>query len=61
MLATRIGVLSAGDTDLPDRTREASAEPVPLNLPSARPMGGVALVREWVADVAQISCSSRTP
>ena len=58
MLATRIGVLSAGDTDLPDRTREASGEPVPLSLPSGRPMGGVALVREWVADVAQISCSS---
>jgi hypothetical protein len=57
VLATRIGVLSAGDTDLPDRAREASGEPVPLSLPAGRPMGGVTLVREWVADVAQISCS----
>ena len=44
MLATRIGVLSAGDTDLPDRTREAGGEPVPMTLPPGRP-GDVALAR----------------
>ena len=53
----RIGVLSAGDTDLPDRTREAGGEPVVLALPRGRP-AGVALAREWVADVAQIRASS---
>src|SRR5215207_3662152 len=57
MLVPRIGVLSAGDTDLPDRTREAGGEPVPLILPPGRP-GGVALAREWIADVAHISCAS---
>jgi dihydroxy-acid dehydratase len=56
--APRIGVLSAGDTDLPDRLREAGGEPVPLILAAERPMGGVALAREWVADRAQISCAS---
>ena len=55
--APRIGVLSTGVTDLPDRVRESGGEPVPLVLPKARPKGGVALVREWIADSAQISCS----
>jgi hypothetical protein len=59
MLAPRIGVLSAGDTSLPDRARAAGGEPVPLTLPHGRPKGGVALAREWAADVAQISCASR--
>jgi dihydroxy-acid dehydratase len=54
----RIGVLSAGDTDLPDRVRQSSGEPVSLTLPPWRPNGGVALVREWVADIAQVSCGS---
>ena len=57
MLAPRIGVLSAGDTDLPDRTREAGGEPVRLILPRGCP-GGVALAREWIADIAHISCAS---
>jgi dihydroxy-acid dehydratase len=30
---------------------------VPLRLPPSVPEGGVALVREWVADLAEISCS----
>jgi dihydroxy-acid dehydratase len=51
----RIGVLSAGASGLTDRIREAGGEPVPLVLPKARPKGGVALVREWVADAAEIS------
>jgi dihydroxy-acid dehydratase len=50
------GVLSTGVTDLPDRVRESGGEPVPLILPKARPKGGVALAREWIADFAQISC-----
>jgi dihydroxy-acid dehydratase len=54
----RIGVLSAGASDLPDRTREAGGEPVSLILPPGRPCGGVALAREWVADIAQVSCTS---
>jgi dihydroxy-acid dehydratase len=55
----RIGVLSAGVTGLPDQLREAGGEPVPLALPPGRPRGGVALAREWVADVAQVACDSR--
>jgi dihydroxy-acid dehydratase len=55
--APRIGVLSTGISDLADRVRGAGGEPVPLALPEARPKGGVALAREWVADAAQISCS----
>lgn len=54
----RIGVLSAGVTDLPDRIRGAGGEPVLLDQPLGRPVGGVALAREWLADVAQISCAS---
>jgi dihydroxy-acid dehydratase len=53
--APRIGVLGA--PDLADRVRGAGGEPVPVILPGARPKGGVALVREWIADAAQISCA----
>jgi dihydroxy-acid dehydratase len=55
--APRIGVLSMGISDLADRVRRAGGEPVPLAVPEARPKGGVALAREWVADAAEISCS----
>ena len=51
----RIGVPAA--TDLADALRGAGAEPVSLELPAARPNGGVALAREWVADAVQSSCS----
>jgi dihydroxy-acid dehydratase len=54
-VAPRIGVLTVGVQHLTDRVREAGGEPVPLVLPKARPKGGVALVREWVADAAEIS------
>lgn len=37
---------------------EAGGEPVPLRLPLARPIGGLALTREWIADVAEVSCAS---
>jgi dihydroxy-acid dehydratase len=52
----RIGVLGTNSPDLADRIRAAGGEPVPSILPSARPKGGVALAREWVADAAHISC-----
>lgn len=53
----RIGVLSAGVGGLPDRLLEAGGEPVPLALSPGRPKGGVALAREWVADVAHVACA----
>jgi len=34
---------------------------VPLRLPTARPEGGVALVREWVADATEICCADANP
>ncbi len=54
----RVGVLIAGGSHLPDAVREAGGEPVCFHLPPERPEGGVALAREWVADVAQISCEA---
>ena len=59
MPAPRIGVLSAGDSHLSDAVREAGGEPVPLPLPPGRPVGGVALAREWVADAAQVACAGK--
>ena len=56
MATPRIGVPTANVLGLPDRVREAGGEPVPLTLPARHPKGGVALVREWVADTLQISC-----
>jgi dihydroxy-acid dehydratase len=41
----------------PDAVSTAGADPVPLRLPAARPLGGVALAREWTADAAEISCA----
>jgi dihydroxy-acid dehydratase len=55
--APRIGVLAVGVPHLTDRVRGAGGEPVPLAFAQTRPKGGVTLVREWVADAAQISCS----
>ena len=54
----RVGVLTAGESHLPDAVREAGGEPVTFSLPPERPAGGVALAREWVADVAQVSCGA---
>ena len=54
----RVGVLTAGESHLPEAVREAGGEPVSLSLPPERPAGGVALAREWVADVAQVSCGA---
>ncbi len=58
MSAPRIGVLSVGVLGLPDRVRESGGEPVSIAPFPGRPKGGVALAREWIADVAQISCAS---
>jgi dihydroxy-acid dehydratase len=55
--APRIGVFDSEEVGRVDAIREAGGEPVPLLLPATRPGDGVALVREWVADVAQISCA----
>jgi dihydroxy-acid dehydratase len=55
--APRIGVPFLTPSHHPDAIHEAGGEPVPLRLPRATPRGGVALVREWVADLAQISGS----
>ncbi|MBA3492286.1 MAG: hypothetical protein H0T55_09475, partial [Rubrobacteraceae bacterium] len=41
-----------------DRVREAGGQPVPLRLIPTPPEYGVALAREWVADVAASSASS---
>ncbi|MDQ3862443.1 MAG: dihydroxy-acid dehydratase [Actinomycetota bacterium] len=57
LIAPRIGVLSL-DPGLIDAVRDAGGEPVPLRLPKARTSGGVALAREWMADLVEISCSS---
>lgn len=50
----RIGVPIPDAPDHTDAVRETGGEPVPLALLEARPEGGVALIREWVADVAQV-------
>lgn len=41
----------------PDAVLAAGAEPAPLRLAMARPSGGVALAREWVADATEVSCA----
>ena len=54
----RIGVLT---TDASDAVRDAGGEPIPLGLTEARPEGGIALAREWIADAAHISCARENP
>lgn len=41
----------------PDAVQAAGADPVPLRLPAARPPGGVALAREWAADLTEAACA----
>ncbi|HSL01885.1 MAG TPA: dihydroxy-acid dehydratase [Rubrobacteraceae bacterium] len=53
----RIGIPFLEPSGHPDAIYEAGGEPVPLRLPPALPGEYVALAREWVADVAQISCA----
>lgn len=56
----RIGIPFLEPSDLPDAVYDAGAEPVPLRLPNARPAGGVALAREWAADLATVSCTGES-
>jgi dihydroxy-acid dehydratase len=56
--APRIGVPILEPSDLPDDIHDAGGEPVPLRLPRSEPEGGVALAREWLADLVEFSCSS---
>ncbi|QIN82317.1 hypothetical protein GBA63_06385 [Rubrobacter tropicus] len=55
--APAVGIPFFEPSGHPDAVLAAGAEPVPLRLPKARPAGGVALAREWVADAAEISCA----
>jgi dihydroxy-acid dehydratase len=55
--APRIGVPFLDPSDLPDTVRDAGGEPVPLRLSRSKPEGGVALAREWFADLVETSCS----
>ena len=55
--APRIGVFDSDLLYLADCLGEAGGEPVALTFPEARPEGGVALAREWIADAAQVSCA----
>lgn len=53
----RVGVPFFEPSAYPDRIQAAGGDPFPLRLPRARPAGGVALVREWVADITEVSCA----
>ena len=53
----RVGVLAPDGSGCPDEILAAGGEPAPIALPVARPPGGVALRREWVADLSQVACS----
>jgi dihydroxy-acid dehydratase len=55
--APRIGVPFLEPSGRPDAIHEAGGEPVSLRLPQTHPLGGVALAREWVADMVQVSCA----
>ena len=59
--APAVGIPLFGPSDHPDTVSVAGAEPVPLRLPAARPHGGVALAREWTADVAHALCAESGP
>jgi dihydroxy-acid dehydratase len=51
----RIGVPFLEPSGHADAIHEAGGEPVPLRLLGAHPGGGVALVREWIADMVQVT------
>lgn len=56
-----VGIPFFEPSDHPDAVSAAGAEPAPLRLPLARPPGGVALAREWVADATEVSCADANP
>ncbi|CAN5903595.1 hypothetical protein BH23ACT11_BH23ACT11_25080 [soil metagenome] len=53
-----IGVFTSEQAD---HVRDAGGEPLVVHLPSARPPGGVALIREWVADSAEVLIGANRP
>lgn len=53
----RVGVPFFEPSEHPDEIHDAGGEPVPLRLPPDNPKGGLALTREWVADLAETSCA----
>jgi dihydroxyacid dehydratase/phosphogluconate dehydratase len=55
----RVGILNPAVSGYADFVREAGGEPASLSLPIARPAGGVALHREWIADCVQILSSGQ--
>lgn len=55
--APRVGVPFVEPSAHPDLVEKFGGEPVPIRIPRARPAGGVALVREWISDMTQISCA----
>ncbi len=59
--APAVGIPLSEPSSLPDAVSAAGAEPAPLRLPAARPPGGVALAREWTADVAEVLCAGAGP
>ena len=58
LVRLRIGIPFIEPSSLPDAVHDAGGEPVPLRLPPSAPEGGVALAREWLADLVEISCSA---
>ena len=59
--APAVGIPLSGSSSLPDAVSAAGAEPVSLRLLAARPPGGVALAREWTADLAEVVCDGAGP
>ncbi|MBA3490644.1 MAG: dihydroxy-acid dehydratase [Rubrobacteraceae bacterium] len=58
LVGPRIGIPFFEPSGLPDAVHDAGGEPISLRLPPSIPEGGVALAREWVADLVEISCSA---
>ena len=54
----RFGLPDNASPDLPDRVREAGGEPVSARVPAPPPEWGPALVREWVADTAEVALAN---
>ena len=54
----RFGIPDNASSGLSDRVREAGGEPVSVPAPAPPPDWGVALVREWVADTAEVALAN---
>jgi dihydroxy-acid dehydratase len=57
LTAPLIGIPFFEPSGFPDAVRAVGGEPVPISLPAGRPAGGVALAREWTADIVEVACS----